>query len=73
MGIYFYTNKVFDVIEGVKVSDRGEYEITSTNNVFIEQGKCSYSILEERWADAGTLNSYHSTNALVFMEKKGDA
>jgi len=71
VGIYFYTNKVFDIIEDVQISDRGEYEITSINNAFIDQGKCSYSILEERWADAGTLNSYHSTNALVFMEKKG--
>ena len=73
VGIYFYTNGVFDIIEHADMSDRGEYEITSINNKFIEEGTCSYSILEERWADAGTLNSYHSTNALVYMEKKGDA
>jgi len=72
VGIYFYTNKVFSVIEHAKMSERGEYEITSINNKFISEKTCDYSILEERWADAGTLNSYHATNALVFMESKGD-
>ena len=71
VGIYFYTNQVFSIIEQAKMSDRGEYEITSINNQFIEQKSCSYSILEERWADAGTLDSYHTTNTLVYIEKKG--
>jgi len=70
VGIYFYTNQVFDVIEHAKMSDRGEYEITSINNNFIQQGTCGWTILEERWADAGTLNSYHATNTLVYIEKK---
>jgi len=71
VGIYFYTNQVFDTIEHIKKSDRGEYEITSINNKFIDEGTCTYSILEERWADAGTLSSYHSTNTLIYIEKKG--
>jgi len=70
VGIYFYTKQVFDVIEHAKKSDRGEYEITSINNKFIQQGTCGWTILEERCADAGTLNSYHTTNTLVYVEKK---
>jgi len=72
VGIYFYTNQVFDVIEHAKKSERGEYEITGINNKFVEQRSCSYSILEDRWVDAGTLDSYHTTNALIYMEGSGD-
>ena len=60
------------IIKNTKMSHRGEYEITSINNKFIQQKKCSYSILKQRWADAGTLNSYHATNTLVYIEKKDD-
>ena len=62
VGIYFYSNKVFDIIEKTKISDRGEYEITSVNNLFIENNSCSYSILKQRWSDAGTMESYHKTS-----------
>lgn len=65
VGIYIYNNKVFDVIEKIKISERGEYEITSVNNFFINNGKCSYSILKNSWSDAGTMESYHLTNAYV--------
>lgn len=68
VGIYFYSSAVFEVLENAPMSDRGEYEITAINNVFVRRRTCSYSILEERWADAGTMNSYHATNALVYLE-----
>jgi len=69
VGIYFYSNKVFDVIERITLSDRGEYEITAVNNIFIEMSSCEYAILEDRWADAGTMESYHLTNSLVYNEE----
>ena len=69
VGIYFYSNKVFDAIEQVEVSDRGEYEITSVNNILIGQGPCGYSVLEGLWSDAGTMDSYHTTNWLMYNEK----
>jgi glucose-1-phosphate thymidylyltransferase len=69
VGIYFYTNKVFDVIEKIEPSDRGEYEISTVNNAFIEGDQCAYTILTERWADAGTMDSYHNTSAAVYREK----
>jgi len=69
VGIYFYTNKVFEAIENIKMSDRGEYEITSVNNVFIQNNSCGYAILEDRWSDAGTMDSYHATNWLMYKEK----
>jgi len=69
VGIYFYSNKVFDIIEKTTPSDRGEYEISTVNNVFLESFLCDYVILQERWADAGTMDSYNSTNTLVYNEK----
>jgi glucose-1-phosphate thymidylyltransferase len=69
IGIYFYSNKVFDVIDKIKRSDRGEYEISTVNNFFIGEDICSFDILEGKWSDAGTMGSYHETNWAVY---KGD-
>ena len=69
VGIYFYKPSVFEILDKVKPSARGEYEISSVNNIFIDNGDCSHATLEERWADAGTLASYHATNALVYNER----
>lgn len=69
VGIYFYTNKVFDVIEKIKPSERGEYEISTVNNFFIENNSCDHANLNERWADAGTMDSYHTTNSMAYSEK----
>ena len=68
VGIYLYTNKVFEAIKNSKPSDRGEYEITTINNVFIENGSCGYAVLKERWSDAGTMDSYHATNWAVYKD-----
>ena len=68
VGIYFYTSKVFDIIKTLEPSQRGEYEITNVNNVFIEKYNCTYATLKERWSDAGTMDSYHSTNWAVYKD-----
>jgi len=49
-------------------SDRGEYEITIINNIFIEKKQCGHTILKERWVDASTMDSYHNTNWLMYKE-----
>ncbi len=66
IGIYMYTNEVFDAIESIKKSGRGEYEISSVNNYFIDRGVCGHSVLGGRWADAGTIEAYHKTNRLMY-------
>jgi glucose-1-phosphate thymidylyltransferase len=68
VGIYFYTKEVFDIIDKIGISDRGEYEITNVNNVFINNKQCSHAILEDKWVDAGTMDSYHNTNWLMYKE-----
>ena len=70
VGIYLYSNEVFEIISDINPSDRGEYEISSVNNVFIDRGDCDYCILEDLWVDAGTMNSYHKTNWIMHKEAK---
>ena len=56
-GIYLYDGTVFDIIDTLKPSHRGELEITDVNNAYISGGKCTYTVLEGWWTDAGTFPS----------------
>lgn len=53
IGIYFYDNKVFDIVHKLKPSARNELEITDVNNAFIERGEMTYDKISGFWADAG--------------------
>ena len=64
-GVYVYDNNVFDFIRALKKSDRGEYEITDVNNMYINKGAASAYELKGWWTDAGTHASYHLANKLV--------
>lgn len=61
-GIYAYTPKVFDVIRELKPSRRGELEISDVNRFYAQAEKLKYHILEGRWIDAGTLESYQEAH-----------
>jgi glucose-1-phosphate thymidylyltransferase len=56
-GIYFYDTEVFDLIDEVKPSRRGELEITDVNNAFAKLGRLCYREMVEWWTDAGTFES----------------
>jgi glucose-1-phosphate thymidylyltransferase len=65
-GVYFYDNTVFKKIRQLKPSARGELEITDINNMYLEEGTLTYSILEGWWTDAGTFESLrHATNLVA--------
>lgn len=64
-GIYMYDADVFDIIERLKPSGRGELEITDVNNAYIERGTLTYEVLEGWWTDAGTFDSLLRANNLV--------
>jgi len=53
-GIYFYDSEVFDIIDGIRPSDRGEMEITDVNNIYARQGRLRHAELTGWWTDAGT-------------------
>ncbi len=64
-GIYMYDNTVFDIIETLKPSDRGELEITDVNNTYIERGTMTWEVLDGWWTDAGTFESLLLASQLV--------
>jgi len=67
-GIYFYDACVFDIIQGLKPSARGELEITDVNDAYIAKGQMAYDILEGWWTDAGTFESLRRANELVVKD-----
>ncbi len=56
-GFYLYDNDIFSIIRTLKPSGRGELEITDANNLYLNEGKLSYSIVKGLWSDAGTFES----------------
>ena len=64
-GIYFFDATVFEKINHLRPSWRGELEITDVNNMYLEEGTLTYSILEGWWTDAGTFESLRRATNLV--------
>ena len=69
VGLYFYDAQVFDIIRSIKPSLRGELEITSVNNVYIQRGQLCFDICAGRWMDAGTFDSFFEANRIMVDNK----
>ncbi|HKI84019.1 MAG TPA: sugar phosphate nucleotidyltransferase [Candidatus Krumholzibacteria bacterium] len=64
-GIYVFDQRVFQIIETLEPSHRGELEITDVNNAYIEWGEMHWAELEGWWSDAGTFDSLLRASKLV--------
>ena len=68
-GFYMYDSRVFEIIEGLTPSDRGEYEITDVNNAYIDKGEMAFDVLKGWWTDAGTPPSKLKASIMVALSK----
>ena len=71
-GLYFYPNKVVDVARSIKPSARGEYEITTVNQVFLEDKELRVQTLGRgfAWLDTGTHDSLSEASTFVEVIEK---
>lgn len=66
VGCYMYDHRVFELIRRVEPSLRGEMEITSVNNLYIKEGLMRHGFIRGRWTDAGTFESWHGANLIMY-------
>jgi glucose-1-phosphate thymidylyltransferase len=72
VGLYFYPNKVVKVAKGIKPSARGELEITSVNQQFLQDGELKVQLFGRgfAWLDTGTHDSLSEASTYIEVLEK---
>lgn len=72
VGLYFYPNKVVEVVKNIKPSARGELEITTVNQEFLKDGELKVQLLGRgfAWLDTGTHDSLSEAGTFVEVLEK---
>lgn len=64
-GLYLYDSSVFNIIQTLRPSGRGELEITDVNNEYIKTSQMSYTLIQGKWTDSGTFESLYRANTIA--------
>lgn len=65
IGVYMMDSAVWDILPTLQLSDRGQYEITDVQNVYLSRGQLRHDTLECEWSDAGTLETLHRAGEMM--------
>ncbi len=69
VGFYLFDNRVFEIIENLKPSARGQLEIVDVVNKYIKLGDSYHKIVRGFWSDAGTFDSLINTSIWAYKNQ----